>query len=75
DDVARPEAVEGVLGEGEHLDLLRVSPGAVRPGWESSGPRIDAALAGPGPSGPAERDAVRRFLTAAPAAFRPEPGA
>ncbi|MFD3677396.1 MarR family transcriptional regulator [Streptomyces sp. NPDC058613] len=55
--------------------LLRVEPGAVRLGREFSGPPIDAVLDVLDAFGPAERDAVRRFLTAALAGFSPEPGA
>lgn len=55
--------------------LLRVEPRAVRLGREFFGPRLDAVLDVLDDLDPAERDAVRRFLTAALAAFAPEPGA
>lgn len=55
--------------------LLRVEPQAIRLGQEFFGPRIDAVLHVLDAFDPAERDAVRRFLTAALAAFAPEPGA
>ncbi|MFD3804720.1 MarR family transcriptional regulator [Streptomyces sp. NPDC058619] len=55
--------------------LLRVEPEAVRLGREFFGPRTDAVLDVLDAFDPAERDAVRRFLTAALGAFAPEPRA
>ncbi|MCX5378711.1 MarR family winged helix-turn-helix transcriptional regulator [Streptomyces sp. NBC_00091] len=49
--------------------LLRVRPEAVRLGQEFFGPAIDALLGALAPLSPAERDTIRRFLTAAHEAF------
>ncbi|MFI5546704.1 MarR family transcriptional regulator [Streptomyces sp. NPDC051815] len=53
--------------------LLRVEPEAVRLGQEFFGPLIDGVLAVVDSFDPAERDTVRRFLTAAHAVFTAEP--
>ncbi|MEU5067309.1 MULTISPECIES: MarR family transcriptional regulator [Streptomyces] len=53
--------------------LLRVEPGAIRLGREFFGPLIDGVLRVLDSFDPAERDTVRRFLTATHAVFASEP--
>ncbi|WP_234363432.1 MarR family winged helix-turn-helix transcriptional regulator [Streptomyces sp. TN58] len=53
--------------------LLRVEPAAIRLGREFFGPLIDGVLRVLDSFDPAERDTVRRFLTATHAAFASEP--
>ncbi|WP_235438665.1 MarR family winged helix-turn-helix transcriptional regulator, partial [Streptomyces yangpuensis] len=53
--------------------LLRVEPAAIRLGREFFGPLIDGVLGVLDSFGPAERDTVRRFLTATHAVFASEP--
>ncbi|WP_051804600.1 MarR family transcriptional regulator [Streptomyces griseus] len=52
--------------------LLRVTPEAIRLGQDFFGPVIDGLLDVLGSFGPGERDAVRRFLTAARTVLGPE---
>ncbi|MBT2540346.1 MarR family transcriptional regulator [Streptomyces sp. ISL-44] len=54
--------------------LLRVEPEAIRLGREFFGPLIDGVLQVLDSFDPAERDTVRRFLTAAHTVFAPEAG-
>ncbi|MCX4802009.1 MarR family transcriptional regulator [Streptomyces sp. NBC_01214] len=53
--------------------LLHVEPAAIRLGREFFGPLIDGVLQVLDSFDPAERETVRRFLTATHAAFAPEP--
>ncbi|MFD5618092.1 MarR family winged helix-turn-helix transcriptional regulator [Streptomyces yangpuensis] len=53
--------------------LLRVEPAAIRLGREFFGPLIDGVLEVLDSFDPAERDTVRRFLTATHAVFASEP--
>ncbi|MGW6985522.1 MarR family transcriptional regulator [Streptomyces sp. NPDC054932] len=53
--------------------LLRVEPAAIRLGREFFGPLIDGVLQVLDSFDPAERETVRRFLTATHAVFAPEP--
>lgn len=53
--------------------LLRVTPEAIRLGREFFGPLIDGVLRVLDAFDPAERDTIRRFLTATHAALTPEP--
>lgn len=53
--------------------LLRVEPAAIRLGREFFGPLIDGVLQVLDGFDPAERETVRRFLTATHAVFTPEP--
>ncbi|MEU9231623.1 MarR family transcriptional regulator [Streptomyces subrutilus] len=55
--------------------LLRVEPEAIRLGREFFGPLIDGVLRTLDSFDPAERDTVRRFLTAAHTVFAPQAGA
>ncbi len=50
-----------------------MEPEAIRLGREFFGPLIDGVLDVLDSFGPAERDTVRRFLTAAHTVFAPEP--